>query len=193
MSTLRSAVEELLAIEVGVLSDAELESELAELEHASRAIEAARAARVAEADRRGTYVSDGFPSTAAWLRHRFGVAASTAAEQVRIARALERMPAARRALADGRIGQPAVALLASARDADPERFTPSKEFLVELGCSLSHRDLRSAVERWRQLGDLSRAEAAAESRFAPRGLFVSSTLDGMSASTETSIRRRVRP
>jgi hypothetical protein len=179
MGLLRSDLEELRASEVERLSDDELHDDLAELERASRAIEAERARRIAEAERRRSYAIDGALSMAAWLRHRLGIAASVAAEQVRVARALVAMPLARAAFQDGALSASAVSLLASARRADPVEFERAEAMLVEHARMLPPRDLARAIERWRQLADAAAADDAARRRFLRRGLHVSPMLDGM--------------
>jgi hypothetical protein len=179
VNTLRSALAELRSTDVVSLSDDELHGDLAELERASRAIDAERARRVAEADRRRSYAADGFLSMASWLRDRLGVAASVAAEQVRLARALQGMPHSRAALGGGHISSSAASLLVAARDADPIQFGRSEPMLVGLARTATVRDLRRAIEHWRLLADAASAEAAAERRFRRRGLRVSPTLDGM--------------
>jgi Domain of unknown function (DUF222) len=104
------------------MSDDELAEHLTELERASRVIEAERSRAIVEADARRSYVADGFLATSSWLAHRLGVSASTAAQQVRLARALARMHRTRSALANGEISTAAAAVLATAHEADRDRF-----------------------------------------------------------------------
>ena len=179
MSTLRSALDELVVDDLGHRSNRELLEDLSELERASRALEAERARRTAEVERRGAFGEDGYLSLTAWLVHRLGIAASVAKAQVRLGRALERMPKVRRALTEGHIPVAAAQLLADARSADPEQFERSEPVLVDVARRLPLRDLARAVERWKMLADSARAEQAAERRFSRRGLYVSRTLDGM--------------
>jgi Domain of unknown function (DUF222)/HNH endonuclease len=122
---------------------------------------------------------DGYLSITAWLVHRLGVPASVARSQVRLARALERMPGTAAALAEGEIPLASAHLLTDAHAADPERFEPSEQALLKLARSLPVRDLHRAIEHWRQLADAASADAAAERRFCRRGLYVSPTLEGM--------------
>jgi hypothetical protein len=116
---------------------------------------------------------------AAWLRGRLGLSGSRAGAQVRLARSLRCMPIAREALADGAVSTTAVALLASAREADAAQCDASESALVDLARALPVRDLGRAIERWRQLADARSEREAAERRFERRGLFASPTLDGM--------------
>ncbi len=55
-------------------------------------VEAKRLRWLADQDRRASYRRDGYLSSAAWLADRFKVAAGSAKEQARVARALEEMP-----------------------------------------------------------------------------------------------------
>ena len=178
MEVLRFAIENVRATDIGVMSDDELHAELESLEVASRAIESERTRRLAEADRRRSYAADGYLSLAAWLRGRLGVSGAVAAEQVRIARALESMPRARTALASGEISMSATSLLASAHRADPATFGRSEPMLVDLARRLSPADLRRAIEHWRQLADAEHDDAD-ERRFDRRRLHMSPMLDGM--------------
>ena len=180
MSTLRSALDELKVEDLAHRSDGELLDDLGELERASRVLEAERGRRTAEVERRGAHAEDGYLSVLAWLVHRLGVPASVASSQVRLGRALERMPGTRAVLAEGEIPVAAARLLADAQAADPKGFERSEQLLLELARSLSVRDLIRAVEHWRQLADPRAAEAATERRFVRRGLYVSPRWTGWS-------------
>jgi hypothetical protein len=63
-----------------------------------RFVDAERARAVAELERREVFARDGHLSLASWMVARHGVAPSTAAGHVRMARALEQMPVAADAL-----------------------------------------------------------------------------------------------
>jgi Domain of unknown function (DUF222) len=112
------------------------------------------------------------------VRHRLGVSGAVASEQVRVARALESMPLARKALGDGDMPMSAASLLVSARATDPVGYERSESMLVELARTLSPADLRRAIEHWRCLVDATRDDADAR-RSERRGLHVSPMLDGM--------------
>jgi hypothetical protein len=179
MGSLRSALEEYSADDVGSMSADALAEDLDELERATRAIGVERARRLVEVERRGVHLRDGSPSLAAWLARRCGIPASLAARDVRLARALAAMPRTRTALVDGSISVPAAEMLVGAREADRAQFERSEKLLVDLAGRLSARDLRRAIEHWRALADASAEESGAARRFERRGLFVSPTLDGM--------------
>ena len=179
MSSLRSALHEMAAHDLRAMTDDELAEHVVELERADRALEAERARAVAEIEARRSYAADGFLSTASWLSHATGVGGSVAAQQVRLARGLPRMPRTRAALADGALSLAAASLLVGARDAAPEAFGRCEEALVAAASSLPPRDLRRALDHWHLLVDADRAEDASRRRFERRGLHVSCTIDGM--------------
>jgi hypothetical protein len=179
MGSLRSALDELRAEDIRSLSDEELADHVVELERAVRALEAARARAVAEVEARRTYAADGFRSATSWLAHRTGVPRWLAAQQVRLARALPHMPRTRAALGGGEISFAAATLLATAQESDADAFARCESALVEAARTLGLRELRLALERWRQLVDAEHAERADQRRFERRAVYVSSTLDGM--------------
>lgn len=178
MSTLRSALDELLAEDLRYASDEGLEADLTELERAAGALEAELARRVAEIDRRGSFRRDGYLSISSWLAHRFRMAFSAATQLIRLARAFEHMPWTSEALAGGEISRSAAAVLVAAGEADPDEFSRVEEGLVEAARTLAIRDLKRAVAHWRQAVDHRRAEDNAEHVFQLRRLHVSPTLEG---------------
>ena len=74
MGNLRSAIEELASDDVERSTDVRLVEDLEELEGATRAIEAERARRIGELDRRGVHVRDAFVSLTSWLTSRLRIA-----------------------------------------------------------------------------------------------------------------------
>jgi Domain of unknown function (DUF222)/HNH endonuclease len=179
MSTLRSALDEFRLAELAGCSDADVESDLLELRRAAGVIEAECARRVAEVERRGTFAASGHLSMTAWVEHRFQTTWSDATRQVRVARALEDMPAAREALAEGDVSPAAVGQLVAAHDASPSEFTGVEETLVNAARTLPLRDLRRAVERWKDAVDSAAAARDEAERFERRGLDLSATFEGM--------------
>src|SRR6266545_388570 len=143
MSELRSALDEVAALDFAELPDGLLEEEFAELQHAMRILEAQHLRCLAEIDRRASFQADGYLSTASWLRHRFRGGAGSARDQVRTARALGDMPQTREAFASGEVSHDAVRLLASAHDTDPDIFADHEPVLLEAGLGL--RDGRGAA------------------------------------------------
>jgi hypothetical protein len=179
MSTLRSALDDLACEDVGRLSDAELTDHLREIERAVRVLESVRAKAVAEVEARRSFAADGFLSATSWLVDRTGVVAADAARHVRLARALPEMPLAGTALGEGEISVAAATMLAAAREADAEAFDRCEEALVDAARALPARDLRRAIDHWLQFVDVDAGGDVAERRFQRRGLFVSTTIDGM--------------
>src|SRR5919197_4249071 len=178
MGSLRSALDGFTAEDLTSVGDEDLAERVVEVERAMRILEAERARAIAEVDARRTFAADGFLSVTPWLSHRTHVPASAAAQQVRLARALPRMPMTRAALRGGEISSAAGALLVGALEAAPDRFDRSERTLVDAARTLPMRDLRRAIEHWRLLAD-SLHDGATERRFERRGLFVSTTIDGM--------------
>src|SRR5436190_7178476 len=122
MSTLRSALDELRSQDLRSLSDDELEEGLSELERAAGVIEAESARWVAEVESRGVFAREGHLSVTSWVSQRLRTGWSDAARRVRLARALEHMPATREALIQGDVSRAAVDQIVVAHDAHPEEF-----------------------------------------------------------------------
>jgi len=179
MSALRSAMDELRLQDLRFLGDDDLASDLDEIERVVRVLEAERARRLAEFERRRAHENDGFLSVSAWLVARHRVAPSTATRRIRMARSLESMPQAAEAFSGGEVSDSAVGLLASARESFPDAFTRCEEALLQAARTLPVAELRSVIEYWRQSQDLTEAERDEDERFEQRNLNVSPTLHGM--------------
>lgn len=179
MSSLRSALEEVQAEDLGEIASEALEDDLVELERAARMLQAERLRRLAEIDRRGDFRRDGHLSTSAWVANRLRMGWQAATAEVRLARALRQMPMTRAALRDGEVSGQAVRLLARAKEAHPDEFSRDEEVLLEGAERLRVRDLYLALEHWRQAIDMAGAAEEEELRFQRRYLHVSQTLYGM--------------
>jgi uncharacterized protein DUF222/HNH endonuclease len=179
VSTLRSAIDELRAEDLGAQSDEALGADLDELERAPRALEVERGRRLVEFERRRAFAADGHLSTAAWLAHRQGLSRSTAEGRVRRAQALAEMPAVAQAFGEGEVSGSAVQVLVAARDACPVAFASSEETLVEAAQTMSFGELRSAVSGWRIRADARRAAEDEDRLHERRRLDVAPALDGM--------------
>lgn len=115
------------------------------LEEASSAVTALRSRWLAVAMRRGDHTRHGATSPTAWIRSSTGMSGRAASEATKLARAVERTPALGDALADGRIGAEAAAVVARA---DDRGVLPDTEALVRLAESEpSPERLGSAVRR----------------------------------------------
>lgn len=179
MSSIRSALDELVREDLDRVGDRALEDDFAELERVARTLQAERLRRLAEIHRRRTWERDGYLSTGAWLTHRFGVAWTGAARELQEADALEAMPLVRSALREGELSGSAVQILTRARQAYPVDFREHEPVLVEAARTLTERDLRRAVAYWRQALDGPASLRDAAAAHLTRRFHLSPTLDGM--------------
>jgi hypothetical protein len=179
VGALRSAIDELSGADLRRESDRELETELEEIERASRALEAQRLRRVAELDVRGAFARDGYLSMSAWLVHRTRVGWSAAGQHVRMARALRRMPRTREALAQGDVSTSAAAMLVAARESNKPEFKRVEATLVDAALALPVRELNHALAYWREAVDRCAAGEDGDRVRERRRLHVSPVLDGM--------------
>jgi hypothetical protein len=164
---------------VRFLSDDELESGLEEMERAAGAIEAESARWVAEVERRGAFARQGHVSVTAWVSHRLRTGWSDAARRVRLARALERLPATREALVEGELSRSAAQELVAAHEHHPAEFERVEGTLLDAARALGPRELRRAVGHWKDVADRERSVHEARERFERRGLHASPTFEGM--------------
>jgi hypothetical protein len=178
MSELRSAIETYRGETTAELPDARLEEDFAELQAASGRLEAERLRRLAELERRRCFERDGHLSVASWLSARFGMAWGSARRDVHLARALEAMPLARRALEDGDVPLSAVRVLAEARNVDPEAFSVSEGYLVHAARLHAPGDLHRIAAYWRQAAERDRATSGDDVVRARRRLHASVTFMG---------------
>ncbi|MFN2589706.1 MAG: DUF222 domain-containing protein [Actinomycetota bacterium] len=147
MSGLRSALEELRIEDVDGVPAEKLRADLLEIERASRILDAERLRRISELDRREAEARD-HVSTPAWVANRLGASLPVAAQQVRMARALDEMPSVRDALASGQMSSSAVRVLVDAREEHPGAFGSAEDLLVRAARTLPVRQLQAAVARW---------------------------------------------
>jgi hypothetical protein len=179
LSELRSAIEALCAEDLGAVSDDQLEADFSELQRAGQALEAERLRRLSEIHRRQSHRREGYLTTASWLvaRHRLGWTA--ASKEIRTARALERMPHTKEALATGDLTASAVQMLVWARQSHPAQFHRSEQSLVEAARRLPARQLQHTVSHWRQKLDWEQGLRETERLLEQRRLTVSTTILGM--------------
>ena len=123
-------------------------------------------------------------STAAWLRSRLRMSAGAAASCVRTARALYRGPLTQtgQALTEGAISPAHAQVLAhSTQDLPAHLAAEAEPVLVEAARRLDPPRLRRAVAHLRLVADPDGADTQAERRHQRRGLWLSSTWEGMVA------------
>ncbi|MDZ7780342.1 MAG: DUF222 domain-containing protein [Gemmatimonadota bacterium] len=128
----------------------------AEITAATRAFLAA----LAESDRLEDWAAEGFTSCAEWLTWRLGITRNTANEKVRVARALEALPATAEAMARGELSFSKVRALT--RVATPE----SEAELLTYARAVSAGGLERFVRSWREID--GEDEAARERRLHAR-------------------------
>src|SRR5437764_12210696 len=148
MSSLRSALDELKDEDIRRRADEELEGDVLELQRTADVLLAERLRRIAEIERRRTYRRDGYLSTSAWLADRANISFATAKRDVCTAQALEKMPVAREALAQGEISTSAVQVLVAAKETNPEEFREAEETLVDAARELSVKELSATAAGW---------------------------------------------
>ena len=124
------------------------------------------------------------PSTAGWLRARTRMAAATAHQGVRTARALYRGPqpltATASALAAGALSyQHAVSVADATRDLPPATVPEAEGVLVEAASRLDPPQLRRVGCHLREVVDPGGAEERGQARLERRGLWLSGGVDGM--------------
>ncbi len=110
-------------------------------------------------DRRAGYESWGCRSTAQWLNWKCAMSTSTGHEHVRVARAIESMPATRAAFADGRLSYSKVRAISRVATADSEAE------LCELGLASTAVQIEAICAGYRQAkdqADCSEQEQAAQ-------------------------------
>jgi hypothetical protein len=179
MSTLRSVLDEMRVVEPDEMRIEDLGDEILELTGVAASLDALRLSRLADFERRGGHELDGHLSTTAWLRHKARLGGGVASELVKMARALVHMPATRAAFVDGDIPFSAVRRLVDSYRAHPAVFAEHEPALVDAARSLGARQLRTAVDYWRQVLDHEAALEDANGAFDRRGLHLSATFDGM--------------
>jgi hypothetical protein len=179
VSSLLSALEELRSEDLGSLPDARAEDDFGELQRASEVLGAELLRRLADIERRGSFRRDGHLSVASWLASSFRISWGSARERVRVARALEGMPLTRAALDAGDLSVSAAAVLASAREADPEAFGRCEPQLVEAARIHQVRDLQLVAAHWRRMVERDHALEGEDDQRRRRRLHASQTFAGM--------------
>ena len=124
------------------------------------------------------------PSTASWLRNRLRLGNGAARQAVRTARALFRGPLTdtATALAAGEVSSAHAAVLANGTSDLPAAATAEAEpVLLEAARRLDPPRLRRAIAHLRYVADPDRAEQEQQRRYERRGLWLSSSWEGMVA------------
>ena len=161
------------------MSDADLEHHVVETARRLNAMEAELAMAVAELDRRGVADRRHVLSTKQWLRHACRMSADRAATVLRIGRSLEAMPTTTTLARTGAITPDALRSLAGARSDHPVEFAHHEAVLADAATYLGPRDLRRAIDHWRQQVAFPTVLAEIEETKRRRRLSCNRTWDGM--------------
>lgn len=176
---LTHGVDELLNMDVHVMSDVELHSVVVSLEAQMSRLRAAEALLVGEWDKRRVWASDDSRSAAARLGRETGMAPSSARAIIKRARRLLSMPKSLEALVDGSLSTDRVDLLVSANDPSvSDRFSVDEEMLVSQLVNLRFSDCVRVTTYWSQLADDARCEDKGSRLRDSRHLHAARTIDG---------------
>jgi len=175
---LRSAVEELVGVDVHSLTDAELVADLVEVRRQIDRLEAAWLARVAVFDARHVYADDHAASSAAWLRSVCRLSPGDAASRVRSARRLrDQLPVTATALGAGDISWPHAKVVCEQAGKVADRLgepgaqalSQAESVFVDAALGLHPADVGRVIRRWEHVidadGFLSDADRAFERRY----------------------------
>lgn len=164
---------------VGLLSDELVTAGLRGLRKMAARIEAVGSLLLAEAEKRGIPIAEGFGSTTAWLISGSGDPPGVCRSRVRTARNLRHMPATRSSFLTGEISEPRVRLLVEARATNPELFERDEGMLVTQAGTLDARSFPKAIAYWRRLADHEGHLRDADRAFRRRRLHASVTWNGV--------------
>jgi hypothetical protein len=131
-------------------------------------------------DAAGNWIPSCARNAVAWLATRCRMPRGQARRLVRRGRDLRRLPACRRAWADGDISAAQVDVIASLRDeATEDALARDEQMLVDQARTLRHESFVRAANYWRQLADPDGTEGEDERRRSRRDVYLSSSFGGM--------------
>ncbi len=172
-------VDHLAGENLDTVFDDDLEASVVEIHQTIERLGAERARRIAEVDRRELHRTLGHPSTVSLLAERCRLSWRQARGMVATATTLSEIPLTAASYAGGEIDSVRVRHLVAAHNAHPETYARDEALLLDVACSLTPRELRRAIEYWRQNLDHAAALGDANHMFSLRRLHVSPTFDGM--------------
>jgi hypothetical protein len=187
LAALTAAIDAFLAQDPVGLTDAALAEDTQALRPQIDRLEGGWLQHLAAVDARGAAGAEQdqqFGSTAAWLRARLRMAATTATSRVRTARALFRgpLPASGAALCAGEISVAhAEILAASTLHAPNHAIEDAEATLLDAARRLDPSGLRKVVTHVAYTIDPDRADEQAQRRYERRGVWLTVTLDRMVA------------
>jgi len=178
MSAIRSALDELFAVDDNDLSIGELAADLVELSHVGQMVEALRSRKTRSLSDRGGHHELGYSSPTAYLVDQTGMSPGTAKRLISYGNARDKAPHAYRAWVDGRLSTDQARHLFGAAETLPDAYPEAEEQLVDIVEGLDAVDTRRAVDYWRQATD-GPGETDPETQYFRRGLSMSETIGGM--------------
>jgi hypothetical protein len=178
MSAIRSALDEMFAVEDNELSAEELASDLVELSHVAQMVDVLQARKTKSLADRAGHHQLGYSSPTAFLVHQTGVSPCHAKRVVSDGNAAGKAPHVYAAWADGRLSTDQARHLFRAAEAVPDEYPNAEERLVEIVAGLDAVDTAKAVEYWRQAME-GPGEIDPETQHIRRGLSASWTQGGM--------------
>jgi Domain of unknown function (DUF222) len=161
------------------MSDSEVEHALLELRRHLNITSVMLHHAVAEFDRRQVAEREYVLSTRQWLSRYCRISASGASRAVSTARAMDVMPQVAKAAAMGDITPEAVDRLAAAHRQHPEDFPLHEPVFADIASHLGPKDLRIALEHWKQQVEHHDGASEAAERRSRRRLSISQTFEGM--------------
>jgi hypothetical protein len=160
LDALKGLIDELF--EEGPVSDA---GSMATLLRLRTRFDAYVTASVGEFDKWGAWAPDGARTAAAWIANEGHLPRAEAGRLVKRGRALDHLPAARKAWREGDIGAAHVDTLGRVRNPRTQcTFEHDEEMLVDQARKLRFEDFAKAAHYWEQLADPDGTEESAEER-----------------------------
>jgi hypothetical protein len=177
LTSLREAIDQLAGCDPAALADPHsvvaLERQVARLECVL-----SRAVRAFEVS--GAWAPEGAKSPTAWLATRCRMPKAQARAQLRRGRALDSLPLAAAAWAEGEIGGAHLDALAKVRtEASAEALARDEALLVHHATELRFEPFLGVLAYWGQLADPEGAEEADLARRARRDVYLTSSISGM--------------
>jgi hypothetical protein len=174
-----TTVDQLAGEDLATVFDDDLEASVVEIHDTIERLCAERTRRIAEVHRRGLNRVLGHPSTASWLAERCRLSWRQARGMVATADTLSRIPLTAAAHASGEIDGVRVRALVAAHNSHPDAYVRDEGLLLDVARTLTPRELRRAIDYWRQNLDQSAARDDGNHTFSLRRLHLSPTFDGM--------------
>jgi hypothetical protein len=167
-----------LQVSLDQMSDDVLEKHLIGLRRDINAAQAGFMLAVRELDSRIIADLDRGLTTVAWLGQFCGMTSTEASGTLKTSHAMIHMPTVTDSALAGGVPPRSLQLLGQARDRNPDEFEDHEPVFADMATSLSVRDLRQEITRWRQRVDYQAALADVEYHERLRSLYLTTQDDG---------------